>query len=94
MTRARFVVRGVVQGVNFRAQAVREAKARGLTGCVWNRADDAVEIIAEGNVASLVALEAWLARGPRLAQVETVERTDLVDEKRYGDFSIAYAAPE
>lgn len=94
MTRARFVVRGVVQGVNFRAQAVREAKARGLTGCVWNRADDAVELIAEGNATSLAALEVWLAYGPRLAQVESVDRIDLVDERRYGDFSIAYAAPE
>ncbi len=94
MTRARFIVRGVVQGVNFRAQAVRAATARGLTGCVWNRTDDAVEVIAEGDAASLTALEAWLAHGPRLAQVESVDRIDLEDEKRYGDFSIAYAAPE
>jgi acylphosphatase len=94
MTRARFVVRGVVQGVNFRAEAVRQAKARGLTGCVWNRADDAVELIAEGDTASLDALEGWLAHGPRFAQVESVDRTELADERRYGDFSIAYAAPE
>ena len=94
MARARFVVRGVVQGVNFRAQAVREAKAHGLTGCVWNRPDDGVEVIAEGDSAALAALERWLARGPRLAQVESVDRMDLADEKRYGDFSIAYAAPE
>ena len=94
MTRARFVVRGVVQGVNFRAEAVRQAKARGLTGCVWNRADDAVELIAEGESRSLAALEAWLARGPRLAQVESVDRLDLPEERRYSDFSIAYAAPE
>ena len=94
MTRARFVVRGVVQGVNFRAEAVRQAKARGLTGCVWNRADDAVEVIAEGDSAALAALESWLARGPRLARVESVDRMDLADERRYNDFSVAYAAPE
>ena len=94
MTRARFVVRGVVQGVNFRAEAVRQAKARGLTGCVWNRADDAVEVIAEGDSAAMAALESWLARGPRLARVESVDRVDLADERRYNDFSIAYAAPE
>ncbi len=94
MTRARFVVRGVVQGVNFRAAAAREAKARGLTGCIWNAADDSVELIAEGDATSLAALEAWLARGPRLAQVESVDRMDLVDERRYRDFSVAYAAPE
>ena len=94
MTRARFVVRGVVQGVNFRAEAVRQAKARGLTGCVWNRADDAVEVIAEGDSAAMAALESWLARGPRLARVESVDRMDLADERRYNDFSVAYAAPE
>lgn len=94
MTRARFVVRGRVQGVNFRAAAAREATARGLTGCVWNSGDDSVELIAEGDSASLAALEAWLARGPRLSQVESVDRMDLVGERRFRDFSIAYTAPE
>ncbi len=94
MTRARFLVRGLVQGVNFRAAVVREAMARGITGCVWNTADDAVELIAEGDSAALGALQEWLARGPRLAKVEHVDRSDLVGASRYGDFSIAYAAPE
>jgi acylphosphatase len=94
MTRARFIVRGQVQGVNFRAAAVREAAAHGLTGCVWNRADDAVELIAEGDAHALAALESWLAHGPRMARVEHVERSDLGGEPRYQDFSIAYAAPE
>ena len=94
MTRARFVVRGRVQGVFFRAEAVREATARGLTGCVWNRADDAVELIAEGDAHSLDTLQDWLARGPRLAKVERVDRSDLPGDSRYDQFSIADAAPE
>lgn len=94
MTRARFVVRGRVQGVNFRADAVREAMAHGLTGCVWNTDDDAVELIAEGDADSLGALQRWLAHGPRMARVERVDRVDLDGERRYQDFSIAYAAPE
>lgn len=94
MTRARFVVRGRVQGVNFRAAAVREAAARGLTGCVWNRADDAVELIAEGEPSSLAALQDWLARGPRMARVERVDRTDVGGESRYEEFFIASAPPE
>ncbi len=94
MTRARFVVRGIVQGVNFRNAAVREATARGLSGCVWNRPDDAVELIAEGPQESVADLERWLAHGPRMARVERVDRTDLGGEGRYNDFSIAYAAPE
>jgi len=94
MTRARFVVRGRVQGVNFRAAAVREATAHRLTGCVWNREDDAVELIAEGDADSVAALQRWLAQGPRLAKVDGVDRTDLGGERRYQDFSVAYAAPE
>jgi acylphosphatase len=93
MTRARFVVRGLVQGVNFRAAVVREATARGLTGCVWNT-DDAVELVAEGDADSLAALERWLAHGPTMSRVESVGRTDLGGDRRYQDFSIAYAAPE
>ena len=94
MTRARFVVRGVVQGVNFRAAAVSEATAHGLTGCVWNTEDDAVELIAEGSPESLASFERWLARGPRMARVVRVERTELSGDPRYSDFSISYAAPE
>jgi len=94
MTRARFVVRGVVQGVNFRAAAVREATAHGLTGCVWNTEDDAVGLIAEGSAESLASFARWLARGPRMARVERVERTDLSGDRRYQDFSVSYAAPE
>ncbi|HEV8656538.1 MAG TPA: acylphosphatase [Candidatus Limnocylindria bacterium] len=94
MTRARFVVRGLVQGVYFRAAAAREATAHGLTGRVWNTADGAVALIAEGEADALVALERWLAHGPRMADVEGVERTDLVGEPRYRDFLIAYASPE
>ena len=94
MTRARFVVRGLVQGVFFRAAAVREATARGVTGRVWNTADDAVELVAEGDADALAALERWLAHGPSLSRVERVERTDLGGVPRYQDFSIAYAAPE
>jgi len=94
MTRARFIVRGVVQGVNFRAAAAREATAHGLTGCVWNTEDDAVELIAEGPPESLASLERWLARGPRMARVERVERIDLSGDRCYDEFRISYAAPE
>lgn len=94
MTRARFTVRGVVQGVNFRAAAAREATTRGLTGRVWNRNDGAVEVIAEGDAAAIDQLARWLGRGPRMAQVEDVERTDLGGEPRYSDFRITYASPE
>lgn len=92
--RARFVVRGIVQGVNFRAVTAREASGLGLTGRVWNRADGAVEVVAEGTAQALDELGRWLERGPRSARVEDVERTDLDGEVRYKDFAIAWRAPE
>jgi acylphosphatase len=73
---------------------VREAEAHGLTGCVWNTSDDAVELIAEGDADALGVLQRWLEHGPRLARVERVERVDLDGEPRYQDFRVAYAAPE
>ncbi len=88
--RARFVARGLVQGVNFRAAVAREASARRVTGRVWNRDDGAVELVAEGEDAALADLERWLWRGPRLAAVESVERSDLGGERWYRDFQVAY----
>ncbi len=92
--RARFVVRGIVQGVNFRAVTAREATSRELTGRVWNRDDGCVEVIAEGAPQRLDELARWLEHGPRSARVEEVERTDLTGEPRYEGFAIAWRAPE
>ncbi|HZP97709.1 MAG TPA: acylphosphatase [Candidatus Limnocylindria bacterium] len=92
MKRARFVVHGLVQGVNFRSAVVREATARRVTGRVWNRDDGAVELIAEGDEAALADLERWLHRGPRLAEVTRVERTEVPGDRRYRDFSVSYGA--
>ena len=90
--RARFVVRGLVQGVNFRTAVVQEARTRRVTGRVWNRDDGAVEIVAEGQPGALDELARWLARGPRLTEVESVDRIALAGERRYRDFAITYGA--
>ncbi len=90
VTRARFVVRGLVQGVNFRAETAREASRRRLTGRVWNREDGAVGIIAEGDTDAIVEFARWLKVGPRLAEVQSVERQDVAGERRYQDFSVTY----
>jgi acylphosphatase len=95
VSRARFIVRGVVQGVNFRASVVREATRLQITGRVWNRADGGVELVAEGEDAALASLQTWLNEGPRAARVEAVERTDLAGKPRYEGFNITWtAAPE
>jgi len=74
VSRARWVVRGRVQGVMFRASARERADGLGLTCEARNRDDGAVEILAEGASRALDDLERWLHRGPPLARVESVER--------------------
>jgi acylphosphatase len=93
MPRARFTVRGSVQGVNFRATAVREALRLAITGRVWNRDDGAVELIAEGSGGALASLQNWLNEGPPGAEVRAVDRTDLGGKPRYEGFNIAWSAP-
>jgi acylphosphatase len=94
MARARFIVRGMVQGVNFRATAVREASRLGLTGRVWNRSDGTVGLVAEGDPETLAAFEHWLWRGPRSAEVDAVERANVAGEPRYTSFDISWSPAE
>ena len=93
MTRARFVVHGVVQGVNFRSSVVREALRLAITGRVWNTDDGTVELIAEGSGGALASLQSWLNEGPPGAEVREVERTELGGKPRYEGFNIAWSAP-
>ena len=80
MSGRRYVVRGRVQGVNFRTAAAAEARRLGLRGRVWNRDDDAVEAVAAGDPTALDAFEHWLHRGPPLARVEDVLTESLATD--------------
>lgn len=86
MSAARFLVRGRVQGVAFRAHAQRKARALGLTGHARNRPDGSVEVLAFGEDAALDAFADWLAHGPPLARVEAVERAAIGDAAAPDDF--------
>ena len=77
VTRIRLRVDGRVQGVAYRASTQDEARRLGLTGWVRNLDDGAVELEAQGPPDALAALEAWCHRGPSLARVTSVRRTDL-----------------
>jgi acylphosphatase len=76
------VVRGRVQGVGFRDATWREGRRLGLLGWVQNRLDGTVEVVAEGDEASLRELERFLRQGPRMARVAGV---DVAFEDPRGD---------
>ena len=88
MSRTRFIVRGVVQGVNFRYATMQQARLLRISGTVWNRDDGAVEVIAEGEAGALATLETWLQRGPPHASVESVEGEDLPGEPQHRGFAV------
>lgn len=82
------IVRGMVQGVFFRASAQREARRLGLTGWVKNRGDGAVEVVAEGEEEDVKDLLAWTQRGPSTARVEQVDTRWRSYTGEFSEFNI------
>lgn len=77
MIARRFLVRGRVQGVGFRWFVARQASRLGVLGYARNLDDGSVEVVAQGSQAALNALALALGKGPALAQVASVENTDV-----------------
>lgn len=77
---ARFIIRGHVQGVFFRASAREQALRLRLTGHAKNLVDGAVEVLACGDAAAIDALERWLQHGPPSVRVETVSREAMPEQ--------------
>lgn len=85
----RYYVSGRVQGVFFRESARRMADELGLTGYAVNLSDGRVEVLACGDEQVLKAFEDWLWQGPRMAEVEGVERQPAESETPPPSFSTA-----
>lgn len=70
-------IRGVVQGVGFRASMVAEAERLGVVGWVCNRADGSVEAVVQGPIDAVAAIVDWARQGPPRSQVVAVEVTEI-----------------
>ena len=82
--RRRVVVRGHVQGVFFRDSTRRVAQQYGVTGWVANRPTGAVEAVFEGEADAVERLVAFSRKGPRGAQVRSVEVVEEEPEGLHG----------
>jgi acylphosphatase len=82
--RAHVIVRGVVQGVWFRASTEREAQLLGLAGWVRNAADGSVEAVFEGSCPTVERMIDWCHVGPPHAIVDEVEVAWLPAEGKQG----------
>jgi len=81
----RIRVYGKVQGVFFRANAVRVATDLGITGWVKNEVDGSVQITAEGQEEQMQQLLSWCEKGPAYASVNRVDfsENDLENFKSF-----------
>jgi acylphosphatase len=82
------VIRGRVQGVYFRASTQREARRLGLSGWVKNRPDGGLEVLAEGEEASIRELYGWAQKGPSAARVDRVDTRWRSFTGDFADFRI------
>jgi acylphosphatase len=81
--RARVIVQGLVQGVNFRHHTRQTALYHNVSGWVTNLPDGSVEVCLEGEAADVDAVIAWCRTGPGWARVDEV---DVRKEEYRGEF--------
>jgi acylphosphatase len=86
-------IRGLVQGVGYRAFVDDEAGARGLEGWVRNRRDGSVESLFAGPAEVVAAMIVACRRGPSSARVEAVRdeagNPEMLKQRRAGErFSV------
>ena len=79
-------VTGRVQGVGFRAAAVRQAHMLGVRGWVQNNPDGSVEALLQGSVEQVDRMLSWLHKGPPSAAVKEVVHETRAIDKRYERF--------
>jgi len=77
-------IRGLVQGVGYRAWAGDEAMQLGLRGWVRNRRDRSVEALFIGPRAAVAAMIERCRRGPMLARVDAIAQEDAADDGEPG----------
>lgn len=91
MKTVRYLVSGRVQGVGFRWFVRQTAEDAGLTGYARNLRDGRVEVVGQGNEASLSMLESRLRDGPPLSRVEHVEKSDVdLESDTFKSFDIRH----
>lgn len=81
--RVHAILKGKVQGVNYREFTRREAGALDISGFIRNLKDGTVEIVAEGEERKLKEFERRFRKGPLLAFVTNI---DLKEEAPTGEF--------
>lgn len=88
LRRVHLRIRGLVQGVSFRASTRHEARRLGVRGWVRNVPNGDVEALAEASHELLEDFIAWCRHGPRESQVASVDVSEVADDSPLSDFQV------
>ena len=88
MVKQRYIVSGKVQNVGYRYWALHNADELELNGWVRNLPNSSVELLAEGELSSLIEFEKRLRKGPLTSKVSEVTLLDIYDDSIHNNFSI------
>jgi acylphosphatase len=86
----RILIKGRVQGVGFRAYAVRISSVYGVKGWVKNMPDGNVQVLAQGDKQNLELYINHLRQGPSLSYVSDIEIEEIDHAESYEDFDIKF----
>jgi acylphosphatase len=84
MNSKRLIISGRVQGVGFRHWMVEKAQALGVSGWVRNRLDGSVEALVAGETAAVEEFLRLCRRGPRMAEVVSIEEEMADPPEQFG----------
>lgn len=87
MKHLNITIKGIVQGVHFRASAKAVADQLGIRGIVKNQPDGSVFIEAEGEPVLLDMFLDFCKEGPEYGQVDSIE-TNEGELKNYRNFEV------
>ncbi len=88
--RLQALVRGRVQGVNFRYYTRQQANRLRLKGWVRNLPDGSVEVVAEGPRPDLERLLDYLQHGPPAAAVDEVQPGWVPAQGEFRSFEVRW----
>lgn len=86
--RVHLVIKGLVQGVSYRASAQDEARRLGVKGWVRNLPNGDVESIAEASSETVERFITWCHHGPEEARVTDVLVTEPGSSESFSDFQV------
>ncbi len=89
-SRAKVIVKGIVQGVNFRYYTQREAQKNNVSGWVGNLPDRSVAAVFEGDEEDVEKMVQWCRRGPSGAHVAELIAQPEEYTGEFSSFSIKF----